>query len=174
MDVPLVENLLLRFRITTNKVVERFGTMLGAVGCEGEVMILKVESHAWEIDLGLYTRLTKFLGVADTRPLKDEWGTERATTDNDLLASLVDPGFCLTGCEWLCDVSYVIHKCIETKLQKAYTHFDWYYLYTYGSIAIENDLIGFRAASQMQVLVVSASTVDIGVGGVRSSSGVPI
>lgn len=97
MNVPLIEDLFLRNRITTNKVIERLNMWLSSVRRECEIVILEIETNSWEVDFGLYTSLTKFGRVTNTGSLQNEGRTEGASADDDLLSSLVYSGL---GFSW--------------------------------------------------------------------------
>lgn len=91
VDIPLLEDLLLDLGVATDEVVERFDVRLSAVGGEGQVMILEVETNTRKINKRLDASLAKLLWVTDTRALKDERRAQSTTGDDDLLASPDDP-----------------------------------------------------------------------------------
>jgi hypothetical protein len=126
----------------------RFST----VGCEGQVVILEVETNTGKIDKRLDTGLTELLWVTDTRALKDERRAQSTTRNDDLLASPDDPGVLLVGVKRL----------------------GWNTLDANGTVALENDLVNLVASEQMQVLVDSASAVDVAVSRVGSSSSIAV
>lgn len=152
VDVPLREDLLLDLLVATDEVVERVGPWLGSVWSEGQVVVLEVETNAGKIDERLDTGLAELLWVANTRALEDQWGAERATTDNNQLAGFVSPGLVL---RWV-------------------KRLRWDGLHTDSLAVLDDDLVGLGVDDQVQVLVVLAGAVDVSMGRVRAATSVPI
>jgi hypothetical protein len=88
--LPLLEDTFLDRRVTTCKVIERLDMRLRAVSSKCEVVILEVESNAWQVYKRLNTSLAQLLWVTNTRALENEWRTKRAARYDDLLACLDD------------------------------------------------------------------------------------
>lgn len=63
---------LLHLGYAPHKIIETLRLGLGPEHREGEVMVLEVEAHTGEVDLGLDTRSPELLGVAYTRSLQDQ------------------------------------------------------------------------------------------------------
>jgi len=101
IDVPLIEDLLLYRGIAANEVVECFRIRSGPIRREGEVMVLKVEPHAFQIHDWLDTDCFEFLWITNATPLKDQWRAQCATADNDLFADFDDCAMVLIGREGL-------------------------------------------------------------------------
>lgn len=90
VELPLVINLLLNFRIPSDEVIKALGVRLGTVGREGEVVVLEVETNARQVNLALHAGFLEFLGVSDAGALEHKWRAESATGDDDLLAGFDD------------------------------------------------------------------------------------
>lgn len=100
VDVPLLKDLLLDFRFTTEKVIEAFGIRLGSIGRKGKVVILEVETDTRKIDHRLDTGFTQLLRVTDSGALKYKRGAEGAARNHDLLAGSDDFLLLLLRMEW--------------------------------------------------------------------------
>lgn len=86
----------------------------------------------------------------DSRSLKDQWRTESATADNDLLACPVSLGDVLVGVQGL----------------------GWNSANTDRTVALQDDLVNFGVASKVEVLVLGTSAVNVAVSRVRTTSGI--
>ena len=53
-----------------------------------QVVVLEVETNSWKIDHGLDANLLQFLGVTNTRSLKDKRTTQSTTADDNELSGL--------------------------------------------------------------------------------------
>lgn len=152
IKVPLIENLLLDLRITTDKIVEGFDVWLGSVCCKREIVVLEVKTDTRKIDQRLYTSLAELLWVTDTGSLKDERRAESASRNDDLLPGLDDPGSQLSR---------------RKRLSRNNLDSD-------GTVTFEYYLFNLVVHHQVQVLVNGTSAVNVAMSGVRSSSGVTV
>jgi hypothetical protein len=115
-------------------------------------MILEVETNTRKIDKRLDTGLAKLLWVTDTRALEDERRTQSTTGDDDLLASPDGPRHLLVGVERLG------RNTLDGN----------------SAVTLENDLVNLVAGEKVQVLVNSASAVNVAVSRVGSSSSIAV
>lgn len=152
IEVPLVKDFLLDFRITTGKVVEGLHMWLDSVCREGKIVVLEVQTDTWKIDERFNTSFAELLWVTNTRSLKDEWRTESTSGNNDLLPGSDNSGSQLSWRKGL----------------------GWNNLDANGTVAFKDYLFDLVVDHQVQILVNGTSAVDIGMGRVRSSSGVTI
>lgn len=168
VDVPLLEDTLLDRRVTTNKVVERLNMRLRTVRGEREVVVLKVETDAWQVDEGLDASLAELLWVTNTRALKNKWRAEGTARHDNLLAGLDDSGRDLSAGKVLGrhDLDTNSAVALENDLQEsAMVHVERSkYVY----------LVDLVACQQVQVLVNGTSAVDISVGRVRSTTSIAV
>jgi hypothetical protein len=72
LDIPLIEDPLLNFWVTPDKVIERLCIRLGSVRGKGEIVVLEVEADTREVDDGLDTNFAEFLWVTNTRSLENK------------------------------------------------------------------------------------------------------
>ena len=134
VDIPLVKDTFLNLGIATHKIIEAFCIRLGTIGGEREVMVLEVETDTWQIDLALDAGFLEFLGVSDTRSLQYEWCAEGSAGNDDLLASS-DDGFLLLA-----------------RMQG----FHWNGTDGGGTAVLQDYLVNFRVAHEVEIAVVSA------------------
>lgn len=90
IDIPLVEHPFLNLRITTYEVIKALGVRLGTISGKRQIVVLKIETDAWKVNLALHASFLQFGRVADAGALEHEWGTESAARDDDLFASTDD------------------------------------------------------------------------------------
>ena len=104
-------------------------------------MILEIESNTRKINLGLDASSAKLLGVTDTRALKNQRRRKRTATNDNLLSSTEDSRLQLVRVQRLGRNS----------------------LNTNGTTILHDDLVDLRVAGQVQVTVLGACGMDIGV-----------
>jgi len=150
VDLPLLEDLLLNLGVATDEVVKGLDVGLRAVGGEGQVVILEVETNTGKVDEGLDASLAELLGVTDTRALQDERRAQCTTRHDDLLAGLVDLRL-LVGRQRLG----------RNDLDAG------------GAAVFDDDLFTLAVDNKVQVLVLRAGAVNVSVGRVGATSGVP-
>lgn len=152
VDVPLGEDLVLDLLVAADEVVEGVGPWLGTIRCEGQVVVLEVQTNTGQVDKWLDTGLAELLCVTNTRALEDQGGAERAAADNDQLACTESPG----------------------NLLRRVKRLGWDSLDADCFAVLEDDLVGFGVDDQVQVLVVLASAVNICMGRVRATTSVAV
>ena len=136
IDIPLLEDLLLGLRVATKEVIKAFGSRLGTIGGKGEVMVLKIESDARKVNLGLYPDLLQPLRIADTRALEHKRSAERSARNDDLFA-----GSNLAG----------------TVLLAGTEGLHWTDLYSSGSATIKDDFIDLSVAHKVEIAMIPVS-----------------
>lgn len=73
---------LLHFGVSAGEVVECFRARLGPVDGEGKVVVLEVETDTWEINDGLDSDTTEFVGIAWTTSILEIDGARGRPTDS--------------------------------------------------------------------------------------------
>ena len=139
IDIPLIEDSLLSFGITTEKVVETFGTWFRTIGGKGKVVILEIETDTREVDFRLNADLPKSPGIANTRALEHKRGAERSAGDDNLLA-----GSDLAGTVLLVGIEG-LHRAD---------------LYSSGSVTIKDDFIDLSILHEVEIVLIPVSRVS--------------
>lgn len=146
--VPLFEHLLLDLWIAANEIVERLDIRLGTIDGEGQVVILEVAAHTWQVDQRFHASSAQLLGVTESRALEDKWGAHGTSADDDLLSGPENTANRLTTIEGL----------------------GWYCDHTHSSTILDNHLLYLGVALEVEVAVLGPGTVDIGMSRITSST----
>lgn len=148
LQIPLIVDPLLHLGVSSNEIVKRFNVRLGPKDRKCKVMVLEVSAYSGQVDQRLDARSLEFFGVTDSRPLQNKRRTQRSATDDDLLASSEDfPGRITT-------------------IQGFGRHSGD----TDSPAVLDDHLVHFGVALQVQVRVLGAGAVDIGMGRIASAS----
>ena len=63
IGIPLLKDLVLDYRVATNKVIKGLAIRLRAIYGEGEVVVLEIETNTWQVDLRLDACIAELLGI---------------------------------------------------------------------------------------------------------------
>lgn len=90
--------------------------------------------------------------LTNSGSLENQWRTESATGNNDLLAGSEGPGDVLVGVQWLGRNGS----------------------YTDSTVTLQDDLVDLGVDLEVEVLVLGAGAVNVSVGGVGTTSSVTV
>lgn len=148
LDIPFLEHLFLDFRISSNEIIEGLHLWLCSVSREGEIVILEVTPYARQVHQGLNACGAQLFWVAHSRPLQNQWGAECTTTNDDLLACSEYPA------NWLLAIKRFCGDCHDPNC----------------TTILDDHLVHFGIALQVEVRVLGPSTMHIRMRGIAPSS----
>lgn len=152
LDVPLLVDSSLHLRVAANEVIKGLNVGLSTVHGKHEVVVLEVQTDTRQVDQGADTGAAQLLRVANTGALKNLGRPQGASTDDDLLAGLVD-------CAWRSAAANVFRR-----------HGD----HTDGTAVLDDNLVDLGVALEMQVGVLGTGGVDVSMRSIASTARVAV